>query len=461
MSLNSNHDTTHWQTLDRDHHLHPFSDAAALNAQGSRIITRADGIYLWDNDGRRLIDGMAGLWCVNVGYGRQELIDAATAQLGSLAYYNTFFQCSHPPATELAALIAEVAPAGMNHVFFTNSGSEANDTVIRMVRHYWATRGQAHKQVIISRENAYHGSTIGGASLGGMRPMHAQGGLPIPDIEHIPQPHWLDSDQRLDRDEFGRAMAQELEHRIDAIGEDRVAAFIAEPIQGAGGVIVPPDSYWPEIRRICDERDILLIVDEVICGFGRLGHWFGSDYYGLEPDLMPIAKGLSSGYQPIGGVVIRDKVADVLINQGGEFNHGFTYSGHPVACAVATANIRLLRDEGIVERVAEIVSPYFQRRWQELGHHPLVTEARGVGLLGALELDRQVAHRGGYHADGAFGTVCRDIATEQGLVMRSVGDALIVCPPLIITTEQIDDLIDAARHTLDAAAKHLGIPGLS
>lgn len=447
--------TQHWQSLDRGHHLHPFTDAGALNARGSRIITRGEGIYLWDAEGNCLLDGMAGLWCVNVGYGQQALIDAATAQLRTLPYYNTFFQCSHPPATELAALIDEVTPAGMHHVFFTNSGSEANDTVIRMVRHYWAACGAPEKKVIISRENAYHGSTVGAASLGGMAPMHAQGGLPIPDIEHIGQPHWFASDRKLDPERFGIEMAQALEARIEAIGEDRIAAFIAEPIQGAGGVIVPPDSYWPEIQRICRAHDILLVVDEVICGFGRLGTWFGSDYYGLEPDLMPIAKGLSSGYQPIGGVVVRDRVADVLIERGGEFNHGFTYSGHPVACAVAAANIRLLREGGIVQRVGSLLAPYFQRRWHALAEHPLVAEARGAGLLGGLELDGSATRNPDYTKKGACGTLCRDLAIEHGLIIRSVEDALIISPPLIITIEEIDILMARVQAVLDAAAEVL------
>lgn len=452
---NQSSETKRWQTLDSRHHLHPFTDTAKLNASGSRMITRAEGVYLWDDQGRRLLDGMAGLWCVNVGYGRRELIDAAIAQLETLPYYNTFFQCSHPPATELAALLSEMTPADMNHVFFTNSGSEANDTIIRMVRHYWASRGQPGKNVIISRKNAYHGSTIGAASLGGMAPMHKQGGLPIPDIAHIGQPHWLDSDRQQDPDDFGIAMAQQLAEKIEALGPDRVAAFIGEPVQGAGGVIVPPETYWPEIQRICQKYGILLIADEVICGFGRLGTWFGSDYYGLAPDLMPIAKGLSSGYQPIGGVVVRDEVADVLIRRGGEFQHGFTYSGHPVACAVAAANLRLLREGGIVDHVRQTAAPHFQRLWHELEAHPVVAEARGVGLLGGLALDLGAVSQSDQYKKGTYGNLCRDLALENGLVMRAVGDDLILSPPLVITTEEIDDLMARVRRVLDAAAEQL------
>ncbi len=445
--------------LDRDHHLHPFTDTASLNAAGSRMITRAQGIYVWDEHGRKLLDGMAGLWCVNVGYGRRELIDAALAQLNTLPYYNTFFQCSHPPATELATLVADVAPDGMNHVFFTNSGSEANDTIIRMVRYYWACLGKPDKNIIISRKNAYHGSTMGAASLGGMADMHAQGGLPIPNIEHIEQPHWFGSDHALDPEAFGVAMARRLEQRIEELGADRVAAFIGEPVQGAGGVIVPPMSYWPEIQRICDKYGILLVADEVICGFGRLGTWFGSDYFGIKPHLMPIAKGLSSGYLPIGGVIVRDDVADVLVLRGGEFHHGFTYSGHPVACAVASANIRVLQDDGIVEHVRETAAPHLQRLWHALEDHPLVAQARGVGMVGGLTLDLDaVSARPGYKT-GTVGRLCRDLAIENGLIMRSVKDDLIISPPLVIAVDEIDELIARARRVLDQAAAQLETGG--
>ncbi len=261
--------TADLQALDAAHHLHPFTDTAELNEKGVRVITSADGVYLTDSNGARLLDAMAGLWCVNIGYGRRELAEAARRQMLQLPYYNTFFQTTHPPVIELSAKLAELAPGDLNRVFFAGSGSEANDTNIRMVRHYWASLDKPEKTVIISRKNAYHGSTIGSASLGGMPAMHAQGGLPIADIEHIGQPYWYREGGDMSPDEFGLARARELEEAIARIGEERVAAFIAEPIQGAGGVIIPPDSYWPEIHRICDQHEILLIVDEVICGFGR------------------------------------------------------------------------------------------------------------------------------------------------------------------------------------------------
>ncbi|MCW3147657.1 aspartate aminotransferase family protein [Stutzerimonas stutzeri] len=447
----SDSQTLHWQALGRDHHLPPFTDYKALNAKGTRIITRASGVYLWDSEGHKILDAMAGLWCVNVGYGREELVEAAAQQMRELPYYNLFFQTAHPPALALAKAIAEIAPAGMNHVFFTGSGSEANDTVLRMVRHYWAIKGQPSKKVVIGRWNGYHGSTVAGASLGGMKAMHGQGDFPIPGIEHIDQPYWYGEGGELSPEEFGVRVADQLEQKILEIGEDKVAAFIAEPIQGAGGVIIPPDSYWPRIKGILARYDILFVADEVICGFGRTGEWFGSDYYGLAPDLMPIAKGLTSGYIPMGGVVVRDEVVHTL-NEGGEFYHGFTYSGHPVAAAVALENIRILREEKIVERVKTKTAPYLQSRWQELAEHPLVGEARGVGMLGALELVKNKKTRERF-ADPGVGMLCREHCFRNGLVMRAVGDTMIVSPPLVIAEDEIDELIGKVRLCLDATAK--------
>ena len=441
--------TAQYQELDNAHFLHPFTDHKQLHQKGARIIESAEGVYLFDSDGNRLLDGMAGLWCVNVGYGRKDLAEVAKSQMEQLPYYNSFFQTAHPPVIELSALLAEVTPRHLNHVFFTNSGSESNDTVVRMVRHYWQSLGHQEKQVIISRKNAYHGSTMAGASLGGMAAMHSQGGLPIADIVHINQPFWYHEGGDLSPEEFGKKVAHELEQKIEELGEHRVAAFIAEPIQGAGGVIVPPDSYWPEISAICKRHQILLVADEVICGFGRTGEWFGSDYYDLKPDLMSIAKGLSSGYLPIGGVMVADHVSNVLIEEGGEFFHGMTYAGHPAACAVASANIKILRDEGIIDHVKKNTGPYLQRRWRELADHPLVGEARGVGFLGALQLVADKASRTPFEANQNVGMTCRDIAAKNGLVMRAVGDSMIISPPLIMSTDQIDELVNLAHQALD------------
>ena len=441
--------TAEYQALDNAHFLHPFTDHKRMHETGARIIERAEGVYLWDSDGHQMLDGMAGLWCVNVGYGRKDLAEVARKQIEELPYYNSFFQTAHPPVIELSALLSEITQDHLTHVFLTNSGSESNDTVVRMARYFWQCMGHPDKQVIISRKNAYHGSTMAGASLGGMSHMHEQGGLPIPDIVHIGQPFWYREGGDLSPDEFGKKVASELEQKIEELGEHRVAAFIAEPIQGAGGVIVPPETYWPEISAICKRHQILLVADEVICGFGRTGEWFASDYYDLKPDLMPIAKGLSSGYLPIGGVMVADHITRVIIEEGGEFAHGMTYAGHPAACAVASANIRILRDEGIIDQVRTETGPYLQKRWAELADHPLVGEVRGLGFLGAFEIVADKATRAQFEPSGSTGPLCRDIAADLGLVMRAVGDSMIISPPLIMSKDQIDELVDLAGKALD------------
>ncbi|MFW3616110.1 aspartate aminotransferase family protein [Billgrantia antri] len=446
--------TQTYRQLDRDHHLHPFTDFKALAEEGSRIVTHAEGIYIHDSEGHRILDAMAGLWCVNLGYGREELVEAATAQLRELPYYNNFFKSTHPPAVKLAEALCRLAPPHMNRVFFTGSGSEANDTVLRMVRRYWALEGKPDKQWVIARENAYHGSTVAGLSLGGMAPMHAQGGPTVPKIAHVRQPYWFGEGRDTSPDAFGRECAAALEAKIQELGEENVAAFIAEPVQGAGGAIIPPQSYWPAVKEVLARYDILLVVDEVICGFGRLGEWFGSVHYGLEPDLMPIAKGLSSGYLPIGGVLVGDRVAETLIERGGEFFHGFTYSGHPACAAVALKNLELMQAEGIVERVRDDVGPYLAERWATLTGHPLVGEARSLGLIGALELvDPATGER--FAKSLGAGTLCRDICFDHGLVMRSVGDTMIISPPLVITRAEIDELVRLACEALDETARRL------
>ena len=447
----------HLQRVDAKHHLHPFTDTKEINDQGTRVIVKADGVYIWDAEGNKLLDGMAGLWCVNVGYGRKELAEAAYRQMQELPYYNSFFQCTTPSAIELAEVLANLAPRHINRVFFTSSGSESNDTVVRMVRRYWDLLGEPQKTVIISRKNAYHGSTVAAASLGGMKFMHDQGGLLLPGIEHIDQPYWYAEGGDSDPGDFGLKVAQQLEQKIIELGHDRVAAFIGEPIQGAGGVIIPPQTYWPEVQRICDKHGILLVADEVICGFGRTGKWFGSDYFGIQPDFMSIAKGLSSGYLPIGGVMVSDRVSQVLIDKCGEFAHGYTYSGHPVAASVALANLRILREENIVETVDNETGPYLQNCWAELAKHPLVGEARGVGFLGALELVQDKTKREFYPKIGKVGGLCRNICIENGLVMRAVGDTMIISPPLIASKANIDELILKAKQSLDITLERISM----
>lgn len=460
MALSNHQPTADLQALDAAHHMHPFTADSELAQKGVRIIKSAKGVTLTDTEGKTYLDGMSGLWCVNVGYGRDELANVAAAQMRELPYYNTFFQTSHVPVIKLSAKLAELAPGDLNHVFYASSGSEANDTNIRLVRHYWAAKGHPEKTVIISRKNAYHGSTLGGASLGGMTPMHTQGGLPIPDVVHIDQPHWYDEGGGMDREAFGLERARQLEARIAELGEDRVAAFIAEPIQGAGGIVFPPDSYWPEIKRICEAHNILLIADEVICGFGRTGHWFGSQAVGIQPHIMTIAKGLSSGYVPIGGSIVCDEVANTVASAG-DFNHGYTYSGHPVAAAVALENLRIIEEEGMVERVHDKTAPYLASKWKTLGDHPLVGEARSMGLLATIALTPDKAIRAKFSSDtGTVGTICREHCFENGLVMRHVGDRMIIAPPLVITTAEIDTLIERAGKALDATLADIKRDGL-
>lgn len=454
-SRTHNRTTEKWVQIDSDHHLHPFTDYKQLQQEGSRIITRAEGAYIWDSDGNRSLDAMAGLWCVNVGYGRKELADAAHQQIMDLPYYNSFFKTATEPAVELSRVLAEITPDGLNHAFFASSGSEANDTIVRMVRHYWNLMDRPKKKTFISRELAYHGSTMAAASLGGMTEMHAQADLPLSGFEHIMAPYWYRDGGDLSPEEFGIKAVRALEEKILELGADTVAAFIGEPIQGAGGVLVPPESYWPEIQRICKEYDVLLIADEVICGFGRTGNMFGCDTFAIKPDLMSMAKGLTSGYQPLSAVMVGDRVADVLIGKGGEFEHGFTYSGHPVPCAVALANIDIIQKEKLVERVRDDTGPYLQSRLRELEDHPLVGEVRGVGLIAAIELTADKAGRKPFDPVGRVGTLCRDHCIREGLVMRAVRDSMVLSPPLILERSQIDELIGLFAKCLDLTAKDI------
>ena len=440
--------TEELQRRNAAHHVQPFSANTALGKKGARVISDAEGVFITDTDGNQLLDAMAGLWCVNIGYGRKELADVAARQMAELSYYNTFFQTTHVPVIELSERLARLAPYDLNHVFYGSSGSEANDTNIRLVRQYWALKGKPSKQVIISRRNAYHGSTMGGASLGGMTYMHSQGGLPIPDIHHIEQPDWWSCGGDHTPEEFGKVTAKKLEDAIDFLGENRVAAFIAEPIQGAGGVIVPPDTYWPEIQRICDDYEILMIADEVICGFGRTGNWFGSQTLNIRPDIMTIAKGLSSGYQPIAGSIISDTIADVIGMD--EFNHGYTYSSHPVAAAVANENVRILEEESIVDNVRKTTAPYLKEKWLSLVDHPIVGEAKVVGMMGSIALTPNKDTRALFKAEaGKVGLICREHCFDANLIMRAVGDRMVISPPLIISEEEIDLLLDRASTALD------------
>lgn len=449
--------TADYRSLDAAHHLHPFSDMGALNRAGSRVIVRAEGVYLWDSDGNRIIDGMAGLWCVNVGYGRKALADAAYRQLCALPYYNTFFKTTHPPVIALSKLLSELTPAPFNHFFYCNSGSEGNDTVLRIVYRYWATQGKPSKRYVIARKNGYHGSTIAGATLGGMAYMHEQMPSKVEHIAHIDQPYFFgEAPADMTPDAFGLARARQLEAKILELGPENVAAFIGEPFQGAGGVIFPPSTYWPEIERVCRQYDVLLVADEVIGGFGRTGEWFAHRHFGFEPDLMTLAKGLTSGYVPMGAVALHDRVAEPII-ENGEFNHGLTYSGHPVAAAVAVANLELLRDEGIVERVKHDTGPYLQACLHEaFDKHPIVGEVAGAGLVAGVQLARARATRTRFDNGGEVGVLCRDHCFDGNLIMRASGDRMLLAPPLVVTRGQIDEIVEKAKLAIDATARLVG-----
>jgi putrescine---pyruvate transaminase len=431
------------------HHFHPFTDHKTFHANGGpRVITHADGIYIWDGKGNKILDGMSGLWCVNVGYGRKDLAEVAYRQMLDLPYYNTFFKTTTLPATALAEKISSKLPAKFQRIFFSNSGSEGNDTIVRFVRHYWAVMGKPYRQHIIGRRRGYHGSTWVAANLGGMVGMHEQGGTPLPGFHHIQQPYWYDFGGDKTPEEFGLIAAAELEKKILELGPDNVGAFIGEPIQGAAGVLIPPSTYWPEIQRICRKYGVLIISDEVICGFGRTGNWFGFETFGFEPDIINMAKGLSSGYLPIGAVAFSDDLIKPLFEKGGDFNHGMTYDGHPVASAVAIKNIEIIEEEKLVERVAKL-GPYFNKALASLADHPIVGETRSIGLIGAIELSKNKATRARFHDSGRVGTICRDHSFNTGLVMRACWDTMVLAPPFIITEKQIDEVVKLARTALD------------
>lgn len=445
-----------WQHIDACHHLAPFTDYANIRKTGARVIERADGHYITDSDGHKILDAMAGLWCVNVGYGRQALVEAAAKQMTKLPYYNNFFKTTNQPIAELSERLATLTPNGLNNVFYANSGSEANDTIIRMVRHFWALQNKPNKRVIIGREYGYHGSTILSASMGGMVGMHQQA-ADEPGFSHIKPPYGFLYQGNLSEDDFATAAASWLDEKIIEIGAHNVAAFIAEPIQGAGGVIIPPAGYMKKVEAICRSHDILFIADEVITGFGRTGHWFASDYYGLEPDMMTLAKGLTSGYVPMSAVMVGDRVANRLIDDGGEFCHGFTYSGHPVAAAVALANLKIIEDEKLVDRVRDDTGPYLSDALGPLADHPLVGEVRSFGMLAAIELVKEKAGPVLFEPIGEVGVMCRDHAIADGMMMRAVRDGMILSPPLTFGRDDIDQAIKIAIRALDQTALDLNI----
>ena len=449
MSDNSNRGID-WQGLDAAHHFHPFTDHKELHQQGVRLITSAKGVYIHDSNGNKILDGMAGLWCVAAGYGRQELIDAATQQMSKLPYYNAFFKTTTEPTVLLAKKLAEISPAGFEHAFFACSGSEAVDSALRTARVYWQTLGKPQKKIVIGREYGYHGSTTLGASAGGMKDMHRQAG-DMPNFYQVLPPYWYGKGGQMSPEEFGLYAAKEVEKKILELGADNVAAFIGEPIQGAGGVLIPPSTYWPEINRICQQYDILLIADEVICGYGRTGKMFGTDYFGIKPDMMTTAKGLTSGYVPLSALLMNNRVAEVMMNDVGEYYHGFTYSGHPVACAVALRNLEIIQSENLVEEADRKGALLRQKLNEAIGDLPIVGEIRGVGLIGAIELTSDKRTRKRFEKLGRVGVICRDHCIANGLMVRATGDTILFSPPLVISEAEIDAFVAMAKKGFEQA----------
>ena len=436
--------------LDALHHLHPFSNHGTLRAAGPRVIARADGAYVFDSDGARILDGMSGLWTTAVGYGRKELADAAAAQMLELPYYNTFFKTTHPPVVALARKLAGIASEHLNQVFFGSSGSESNDTAIRLIRHYWALKNEPKRRIIISRHNAYHGSTIAAGSMGGMPHVHQHTYPLYEGFRHVIDPYWYgESFPGETPDAFGLRAALAIEEEILRSGPENVAAIAAEPVQGAGGVKIPPASYWPQVQRIVDKYGVLLLADEVITGFGRLGTWFASQFYGIRPDLITFAKAATSGYIPLSGVLVSDRIADALVAHDDDFNHGYTFSGHPVACAVALKNLEIMERERLVERVNEETGPMLARLLERFKDHPLVGEVRSIGMLGAIELVADRRSRARFAELGRVGLICRDHFFREGFIMRAVWDTMVIAPPLIWTEEHFEEAARAIARALD------------
>jgi putrescine aminotransferase len=442
--------TTEWRDLDALHHLHPFTNHKSLRASGARVIVKGDGPYIWDSEGHRILDGMAGLWTTNIGYGRTELADAARDQMIELPFYNTFFKTTHPPVVALSKKLAEITPPHINQVFYGSSGSESNDTAIRLIRHYWHLKGEPKRHIIISRRNAYHGSTIAAGSMGGMPHVHQHSYPQYDGFRHVMDPYWFGEGRDGESlESFGLRAAKALEDEILAVGPENVAAFAGEPVQGAGGVKIAPDSYWPEVQRIVDKYGILFLADEVITGFGRLGAWFASDYYGLKPNLITFAKAVTSGYLPLSGLLIDDKIVGALMDHDDDFNHGYTFSGHPVACAVALKNIEIMEREKLVPRVREYGAPALAAMLAKFKDHPLVGEVRSVGMMGAIELAADKRTRRRFDNPGRVGLICRDHFFREGFIMRAVFDTMVCAPPLTWGDEQFAEAERVIGRALD------------
>jgi putrescine---pyruvate transaminase len=441
-------DVAELRRLDRAHHLHPFTNHRAMHRDGSHVVRSAKGSIVVDENGRELLDGLAGLWCVNVGYGREEIVEAAAAQMRAVAFYPSFFNTTTEPAIRLAARLAAVAPKRVNHAMFTNSGSEANETALKLIRAYWKLRGRRDKTKILARTFAYHGVGIATTSLTGLTSCTEPFDLPLPGFLHVPGMNAYDSGTGLDAAAYGKWALRETEATIEREGAGTIAALFAEPVQGAGGVFVPPPGHLAELRELCRRHDILFVADEVITGFGRLGAWFASVMWDLDPDIMTLAKGITSGYLPLGATMVSDEIAETLA-EGGYLAHGFTYTGHPVPCAAALANLDILERERLCERVHDDVGPRFQAGLERLAAHPAVAEKRGVGLIGALEVRRPAGGPYARTAPGTLGLAVHELARTEGVIVRGIRDLVALAPPLVITHAELDRLFAAVTRALD------------
>ena len=435
------------QEADRSFHLHPFTDHHAMHALGTNVIVSGEGCWLTDATGKRLLDGLAGLWCVNVGYSCREIVEAVNQQMSRLPYYCSFFNTTTEPAIRLAERLAKLAPPRLQHTLFCNSGSEANETALKIIRAWNKLRGRPAKNKILSRTFSYHGVTLATTSLTGLPSCRDPFDLPLSGFIQVPGPHPYGVNSPLDPVAYGRWCVEETGRIIEREGANTIAALFVEPVQGAGGVIVPPDGYLKAVRELCRERDILFVADEVITAFGRLGTWFASSLWELDPDLITLAKGITSGYLPLGGTMVSDEIARDLI-EAGYFAHGFTYSSHPTPAAAALANLDVLENQKLIVRVRDEIGPYFQQKLWAFAGHPAVGEVRGLGLIGALDL----VPRGGKAAlnpTTPLGAQAARVAREEGVIVRGIRDLIALSPPLTITHEEIDHLFTAVHRTLD------------
>lgn len=432
---------------DRAYHLHPFTNHSQMHAVGTRVIKSGDGCWLTDETDRRLLDGLAGLWCVNVGYNCAAIVEAVHQQMEELPYYPSFFNSTTEPPVLVAEFLAERAPKRLKKTIFSNSGSEANDTALKTIRAYYKLRGKSQKRKVIARTFAYHGVTLATASLTGLANCNAPFDLPLEGFLHVPGPYAYGAKREADSVAYGQWCLEETAKTIEREGADTIAALFAEPIQGAGGVIVPPEGYLKGLRQLCRENDILFVADEVITAFGRVGDWFASNLWDLDPDLMILAKGITSGYLPLGATMVSEEIVETL-NGGGYFAHGFTYTGHPSCCAAALANLRVIDSLGLVDKTRDDTGPYFQKKLHALKSHPAVAEARGYQLIGALELVPREG-REALTPTTALGLKASDIIREEGAIVRGIRDLIAVAPPLIITHAEIDSLFDSIQRGLD------------